>query len=96
MYPVSLEESGLLQVSLAQGVLEGLVVLVHQGSRGSSIFRGPPPSGGPPSPLGGPPPSGGPPPGYPPLLEGLPSLLGYPLLGDPLYRYPLCSGGLLF
>ena len=43
MYPVLLEESALLQVSLAQGVLEDLVVLIHQRVlhlQGSSTIRG--------------------------------------------------------
>ena len=40
LYHVSLEESVLSQVSPVQGVLEGLVVLVHQGVQGVLHLQG--------------------------------------------------------
>ena len=86
MYLMSLGEFAPLLVSLVQGVLDGLVVLVHQEVQGSSITRRSPPSGGPPFP------SGGPPPGYPPLPGGLPFLWDI-LLQEVLYQDILLSQG---
>ena len=80
MYLMLHGESILLWVSLVQGVLEPLVVLVHQEVQGSSISRG--------SSI----PIRGPPPGYSPL-PGVFHFYGAILLQEVLYQSILLSQG---